>query len=61
MHKKFNKKLMENFFHKPRRYRGKKTPENDNLGNLMQNYHFSIAIQENSSQLKIQGFILWIN
>jgi len=52
---------MENFFHKPRRYRGKKTPENDNLGNLMQNYHFSIAIQENSSQLKIQGFILWIN
>jgi hypothetical protein len=52
---------MENLFHKPRRYMGKKTPENDNLGNLMQDYNFSIAIQENSSQVKIQGFILWIN
>ena|GEM_PF-1832426 len=61
MHKKFNKKLMKNLFHKPRRYMGKKTPKNDNLGNLMQDYNFSIAIQENSSQVKIQGFILWIN
>jgi hypothetical protein len=52
---------MKNFFHKPRRYRGNKAPDNDNLGNLMQNYNFSIAIQENSSQVKIQGFILWIN
>jgi len=52
---------MKNFFHKARRYEGKKTPESDNLGNLMQNYNFSIAIQENSSQVKIQGFILWIN
>jgi len=52
---------MKNFFHKPRRYEGKKTRENDNLGNLMQNYNFSIAIQENGSQVKIQGFVLWIN
>jgi hypothetical protein len=52
---------MGNYFHKLGRYMGKKTPENDNLGNLMQDYNFSIAIQENSSQVKIQGFILWIN
>ena len=61
MHKKFNKKLMGNYFHKLGRYMGKKTRENDNLGDLMQNYNFSIAIQENSSQVKIQGFVLWIN
>jgi|AntRauTorckE6833_2_1112554.scaffolds.fasta_scaffold134039_2 hypothetical protein len=39
----------------------KQSPEKDDLGDLMLNYNFSIAIQENSSQVKIQGFILWIN
>ena len=52
---------MKKFFHKLIRYEGEKSPENDNLGDLMHNYNFSIPIQENSSQVKIQGFILWIN
>lgn len=39
----------------------KPKPESDNLGDLMQNYDFSVAIQENSAQQNVSGFILWIN
>lgn len=39
----------------------KPEPESDNLGDLMQNYNYSICIQENSAQQNVRGFILWIN
>lgn len=39
----------------------KPSPKSDNLGDLMHNYNFNIAIQENSAQQNVSGFILWIN
>jgi len=33
----------------------------DNLGDLMQNYNFSIAIQEHNQEIKVKGFSINLN
>jgi len=39
----------------------KQEPQTDNLGNLMQEYSFSIAIQEHNQAIKLKGFNINLN
>ncbi len=56
---------MKNPLHIRNRYKGvdetKPEPESDNFCDLMQDYDFSIAIQENKAQVLTRGFTIWIN
>jgi len=39
----------------------KRNSKLDNLGDLMQNYNFSIAIQEHNQEIKVKGFSINLN
>jgi hypothetical protein len=41
--------------------RKKRKKKLDNLGDLMQNYNFSIAIQEHNQAIKLKGFNINLN
>ena len=41
--------------------RKKRKKKLDNLGDLMQNYTFSVAIQENNQEIKVKGFSINLN
>ena len=54
---------MKNFFKRKRKVNSetKQEPQTDNLGNLMQEYSFSIAIQEHNQEIKVKGFSINLN
>ena len=41
--------------------RKKRKKKLDNLGDLMQNYKFSVAIQEHNQEIKVKGFSINLN
>jgi hypothetical protein len=41
--------------------RKKRNKKLDNLGDLMQNYNFSIVIQEHNQEIKVKGFSINLN
>jgi len=54
---------MKNFFKRKQKVNSetKQEPQTDNLGNLMQDYNFSIAIQEHNQAIKLKGFNINLN
>jgi len=54
---------MKNFFKRKPKVNSetKQEPQTDNLRNLMQDYSFSIAIQEHNQEIRIKRFSINLN